>query len=73
MLRDDRQAGQSAAALIGVHFALVAGYDRVLLVPGDTPLLDASEVDELLETCATDRWPPRSCPTATAQGRTRSC
>jgi 2-phospho-L-lactate/phosphoenolpyruvate guanylyltransferase len=55
ILRDDRQAGQSAAALIGIHFALVAGYDRVLLVPGDTPLLDAREVDELLETCATDQ------------------
>ena len=55
VLRDERQAGQSAAAMIGIRFALVAGYDRVVLVPGDTPLLDAREIDELLEVCATDQ------------------
>jgi 2-phospho-L-lactate guanylyltransferase len=47
-IRDDAQAGQSAAASIGIGFALGDGFDRVLLVPGDTPLLDPGEVDELL-------------------------
>jgi 2-phospho-L-lactate guanylyltransferase len=49
VLRDDQQTGQSAAALIGIHYALAAGFDRVVLVPGDTPLLDAVELDALLE------------------------
>jgi 2-phospho-L-lactate/phosphoenolpyruvate guanylyltransferase len=47
-LRDDAQAGQSPAAMIGVGFALGKGFERVLLVPGDTPLLDPHEVDDLL-------------------------
>jgi 2-phospho-L-lactate/phosphoenolpyruvate guanylyltransferase len=49
VLRDTEQAGQSPAALIGIRFALGAGFGRVLLVPGDTPLLDPSEVSGLLE------------------------
>ena len=52
VLRDDRQEGQSAAALIGIRYAVVAGYDRVVLLPGDTPLLDARELDDLLDRCA---------------------
>ena len=48
VLRDTEQAGQSPAALIGIRYALAAGYDRVLLVPGDTPLLDPAEVGALL-------------------------
>ena len=48
VLRDTEQQGQSTAAEIGIHYALVAGYDRVLLVPGDTPLLDPAEVAGLL-------------------------
>jgi 2-phospho-L-lactate/phosphoenolpyruvate guanylyltransferase len=48
VLRDDGQAGQSAAALIGIHAALAAGFERALLVPGDTPLLDPREVEGLL-------------------------
>jgi len=48
ILDDSAEAGQSAAAQIGVRHALTAGFDRVLLVPGDTPLLDPLEVDELL-------------------------
>ena len=39
VLHDSDQAGQSAAALIGIRHALAYGYERVLLVPGDTPLL----------------------------------
>jgi 2-phospho-L-lactate guanylyltransferase len=48
VLRDTEQAGQSAAALIGIRHALSRGFARVLLVPGDTPLLDPSEVAGLL-------------------------
>jgi 2-phospho-L-lactate guanylyltransferase len=48
VLRDTEQAGQSAAALIGIRYAQAAGYERVLLVPGDTPLLDPEDVGELL-------------------------
>jgi 2-phospho-L-lactate guanylyltransferase len=48
VLRDTEQQGQSPAAAIGIRYALAAGYDRVLLVPGDTPLLDPLEVAGLL-------------------------
>ena len=49
VLRDTEQAGQSEAALIGIRYALAASYERALLVPGDTPLLDPVEVATLLE------------------------
>jgi 2-phospho-L-lactate/phosphoenolpyruvate guanylyltransferase len=49
VLRDTEEAGQSYAALIGIRYALDAGFGRVLLVPGDTPLLDPAEVADLLE------------------------
>lgn len=48
LLADDREAGHSQAALIGVRHALDNGFDRVLLVPGDTPLLNPGEVGVLL-------------------------
>jgi 2-phospho-L-lactate guanylyltransferase len=48
VLRDTELAGQSAAALIGIRYAQAHGFDRVLLVPGDTPLLDPGEVAALL-------------------------
>jgi 2-phospho-L-lactate/phosphoenolpyruvate guanylyltransferase len=47
-LRDDLQAGQSPAAMIGIRAALARGFERALLVPGDTPLLDPREVEALL-------------------------
>jgi 2-phospho-L-lactate guanylyltransferase len=49
VLHDDAQAGQSAAALIGIRHALASGYERVLLVPGDTPLLQPREVAALID------------------------
>jgi 2-phospho-L-lactate guanylyltransferase len=49
VLSDTEQAGQSAAAAIGISHALAEGFERVLLVPGDTPLLDPGEVEALLE------------------------
>ncbi len=48
VLHDDREAGQSAAALIGIAHARDAGFDRALLVPGDAPLLDPAELSALL-------------------------
>jgi 2-phospho-L-lactate/phosphoenolpyruvate guanylyltransferase len=48
VLRDTAQAGQSAAASIGIEYALAEGFERVLLVPGDTPLVDPAEVASLL-------------------------
>ena len=45
---DTEQAGQSPAASLGISHARTRGFERVLLVPGDTPLLDPGEVDDLL-------------------------
>ena len=44
--RPDR--GQSPAALAGLARASELGCTRALMVPGDCPLLDPSEIDELL-------------------------
>src|SRR3954451_2836874 len=49
VLSDDAAAGQSAATEIGIAHALANGFERVLLVPGDTPLLDPAEIDPLLD------------------------
>jgi len=48
LLHDPAEAGQSAAATIGIRYAVASGFERVLLVPGDTPLLDPAEVDPML-------------------------
>ena len=48
VLHDDARAGQSEAALIGIRHALERGVDRVVLVPGDTPLVQPDELTELL-------------------------
>lgn len=49
VLDDPAEAGQSAAATRGVAWALERGAERVVLVPGDCPLLDPGELDGLLE------------------------
>jgi 2-phospho-L-lactate/phosphoenolpyruvate guanylyltransferase len=54
ILPDGREAGQSEAALVGIEYAREHGFDRVLLVPGDTPLLSPVELEELLARCARD-------------------
>jgi 2-phospho-L-lactate guanylyltransferase len=54
VLRDTEQSGQSAAAVIGIHYAQARGFERVLLVPGDTPLLDPGEVAGLLRRALDD-------------------
>ena len=48
IVHDPDEAGQSAAALLGIRAALDAGAERVLLVPGDCPALDPREVGDLL-------------------------
>ncbi len=48
VVHDDDEAGQSAAAALGVGAALAGGAERALLVPGDCPALDPGEVDGLL-------------------------
>ncbi len=45
---DDRQAGHSEAASLAIRWALESELDRVLLVPGDCPLLNPTEIDELV-------------------------
>jgi 2-phospho-L-lactate/phosphoenolpyruvate guanylyltransferase len=48
VLRDGIQEGQTPAALLGLRHALESGFERALLVPGDTPLLEPGEVEGLL-------------------------
>jgi 2-phospho-L-lactate/phosphoenolpyruvate guanylyltransferase len=48
LLDDHLEEGHSEAALIGIRHAVEHGFDRALLVPGDTPLLDPTETSELL-------------------------
>lgn len=55
VLPDTEQAGQSPAARLGVGYALSRGVERVLLVPGDTPLLDPAEVAALLRRADRER------------------
>ena len=57
MLPDPDEAGQSAAAQIGLGYALERGFERVLLVPGDTPLLDTGELSHLLTWAQEDATP----------------
>jgi 2-phospho-L-lactate guanylyltransferase len=45
VVHDPAEAGQSAAVALGIH---AAHADRVLLVPGDCPALDPTEVEALL-------------------------
>jgi 2-phospho-L-lactate guanylyltransferase len=48
ILDDAAEAGQSAAAELGIREAMAAGMERVLCVPGDCPALDPAELDALL-------------------------
>jgi 2-phospho-L-lactate guanylyltransferase len=54
VLRDRSQTGQSDATLLGIRHALEGSFERVLLVPGDTPLIDPLELDGLLTRASTD-------------------
>ena len=57
LVRDPEEAGQSAAAKIGIGYALERGFERALLVPGDTPLIDPGEVDAMLARAEEERTP----------------
>ena len=46
---EDAGTGHSDAAALGVAYAMERGYDQVLLVPGDCPMLDPHELDALVE------------------------
>jgi 2-phospho-L-lactate guanylyltransferase len=52
---DIADAGQSAAALLGVQRALAEGIERILCVPGDCPALDPAELEDLLESGGADQ------------------
>jgi len=49
VLPDASESGQSAAALAGIAHALRAGHQRVLLVPGDCPAVEAADLRTLLD------------------------
>jgi len=49
MVLDDDEQGHNPAARHGIRAAVQAGADRVLLVPGDCPMLDPGQLDELIE------------------------
>jgi 2-phospho-L-lactate/phosphoenolpyruvate guanylyltransferase len=48
LLEDEVREGQSPATAAGIRWAVASGFERVLLVPGDTPLLAAAELEALL-------------------------
>jgi 2-phospho-L-lactate guanylyltransferase len=48
VIDDPGEAGQSAAAGLGIGRAVAEGFERVLLVPGDCPALDPAELTPLL-------------------------
>ena len=48
VVEDHAEAGQPAAAALGIRRALDEGIERVLCVPGDCPALDPAELEALL-------------------------
>jgi 2-phospho-L-lactate/phosphoenolpyruvate guanylyltransferase len=48
VVEDPSEEGQSAAAALGAARAAEVGAERVLMVPGDCPALDAGEVQALI-------------------------
>jgi 2-phospho-L-lactate/phosphoenolpyruvate guanylyltransferase len=48
VIDDSEESGHNEAAAAGIAYATEQGFDRVLLVPGDAPLLDAAELEALL-------------------------
>lgn len=55
LLLSDQGGGHNGAATRGVGYAVERGFERALLVPGDCPALDPSEVDALLKRPAPER------------------
>jgi 2-phospho-L-lactate guanylyltransferase len=52
---EDRDRGHNPAATLGLNAAIRAGADRALLVPGDCPALDPSELNALISRPAARR------------------
>lgn len=48
VVEDPEDGGHSAAAMLGTKRAVSLGADRVILLPGDCPLLDPRDLDRLL-------------------------
>jgi 2-phospho-L-lactate/phosphoenolpyruvate guanylyltransferase len=48
VLGDSDESGHDEAAAVGIAYAVEHGFERVLLVPGDAPLLDGDEIEALL-------------------------
>lgn len=51
----DELTGHSDAATAGVRWAIEHDFARVVMLPGDCPLLDADELDDLLRRCEDDK------------------
>ena len=51
VVHDHLSEGQAPAAKLGVARAMERGAERVVMVPGDTPLLEAADLDRLLDRC----------------------
>jgi 2-phospho-L-lactate guanylyltransferase len=54
LLPDTSERGQSNATLTGLARAAALGYERALLVAGDTPLVEPDEIDALIERFVVD-------------------
>lgn len=50
----DQRTGHSDAAKAGVRWAIEQDFDLVVMLPGDCPLLDADELDELIRRTRAD-------------------
>lgn len=52
---EDDLSGHSAAAKLGVAWAIENGCETVVMLPGDCPLLDPAELDDTIERIQLDR------------------
>ena len=55
VLGDSDESGHNEAAAVGIGYATEHGFERVLLVPGDTPLIAGDEIEALLARTPPDR------------------
>lgn len=51
----DQRIGHSEAAMLGAGWATDNGFDKVVMLPGDCPLLDPQELDDLIVRTREDR------------------
>jgi 2-phospho-L-lactate/phosphoenolpyruvate guanylyltransferase len=55
MVLGDDDRGHNPAALNGIRHALMSGAERTLLVPGDCPMLDPTELEALIARPVSER------------------